>query len=46
MHGFKAGLMYPLRPLIISGEDTPANMATLFGPTWANETNGVKKDTP
>jgi hypothetical protein len=43
MHGFKAGLVYPMRRLIISGEDTPANMATLFGPTWANETNGVKK---
>jgi hypothetical protein len=43
MHGFKAGLVYPMRRLNISGEDTPANMATLFGPTRANETNGVKK---
>lgn len=41
MRGFKAGLMYPMRRLIISGED----MATLFSPTWANETNG-EEDTP
>jgi hypothetical protein len=33
MHGFKAGLVYPMRRLIISGEDTLANVATLFGPT-------------
>ena len=43
MHGFKAGLAYPMCQLIISGEDPPANMAILFGPTWENETNGVKK---
>lgn len=34
MSGFKCGLMYPMRRLVIAGEDTPANMEILFGPTW------------
>lgn len=34
VHGFHSGLMYPLHRLVTSGEDTPANMAILLGPTW------------
>lgn len=34
MKGFKSGLKYPMRRLVISGEDNPANYALLFGPNW------------
>lgn len=32
MMGYKSGLKYPMRRLVISGEDKPANFAILFGP--------------
>ena len=31
---FYSGLMYRLRRLFVSGQDTPANMAPLLGPSW------------
>jgi len=40
-HGFKGGLVYPLRRLVVSGKDIPENMAILFGPTWEND---MKRD--
>jgi hypothetical protein len=42
--GFKAGMMYPMRRLIVSGEDTPANMLLLFGPTWEADTTRTHED--
>ena len=35
---YRSLLCYPLRRLIISGEDTPANKALLLGPTWEADT--------
>ena len=35
--GMKGGLMYPMRRLVIAGEDTPPNMRLLFGPTWNSD---------
>ncbi|KAI4150658.1 MAG: hypothetical protein LQ341_001059, partial [Variospora aurantia] len=32
--GFKSGILYPIRRLIITGADTPANYTTLLGPLW------------
>lgn len=32
--GMVGGLMYPVRRLVVTGEDTPANFRTLFGPGW------------
>ncbi|KAF7504777.1 hypothetical protein GJ744_001710 [Endocarpon pusillum] len=34
MRGCKSGMMYPMRRLVIAGEDNPANFALLFGPNW------------
>lgn len=34
MQGYKCGLIYPMRRLVISGEDSSANMAILFGSSW------------
>ncbi|KAL9588600.1 MAG: hypothetical protein Q9203_002585 [Teloschistes exilis] len=44
MHGFKAGLMYPIRRLVITGEDSPANMKLLFGPKWKADTAKIHRD--
>ncbi|KAL8974955.1 MAG: hypothetical protein Q9197_000796 [Variospora fuerteventurae] len=32
--GLKSGILYPIRRLIITGTDTPANYTTLLGPLW------------
>ncbi|MCJ1465209.1 hypothetical protein MMC07_003825 [Pseudocyphellaria aurata] len=42
-YGFKAGLEYPVRRLIITGEDTQANYALLLGPLWENEGDIIKR---
>ncbi|KAL8656038.1 MAG: hypothetical protein Q9210_000526 [Variospora velana] len=34
MTGFKSGILYPIRRLLITGTDTPANYTTLLGPLW------------
>ncbi|MCJ1424112.1 hypothetical protein MMC29_001999, partial [Sticta canariensis] len=34
---------YPIRRLIITGEDTPVNLALLFGPLWEKESAAVRK---
>ena len=34
MSGFKSGMMYPMRRLVVAGEDNSANFALLFGPDW------------
>lgn len=43
--GIESGLMYPMRRLIISGEDTPENKAILFGPSWEAGTAQLHKQT-
>ncbi|MCJ1465210.1 hypothetical protein MMC07_003826 [Pseudocyphellaria aurata] len=43
--GFKAGLLYPVRRLIVTGEDTPANLEILLGPLWENEDRSLIKKT-
>ncbi|CAL8576096.1 hypothetical protein XPA_001987 [Xanthoria parietina] len=35
--GLKSGLMYPIRRLIITGKDTPANYTALLGPLWESK---------
>ncbi|KAI4178876.1 MAG: hypothetical protein L6R41_008168 [Letrouitia leprolyta] len=42
--GFKCGLMYPMRRLVITGEDTPENRAIFFGPDWEAETKDLHQD--
>lgn len=37
--------MYPMRRLIISGEDTPEKKAILFGPSWEAGTVQLHKQT-
>lgn len=37
--GYISGLEYPIRRLILTGEDTPENFTTLLGPTWETEGN-------
>lgn len=32
--GMKSGLIYPIRRLVVTGEDTPENMEILLGPEW------------
>jgi hypothetical protein len=44
LYGFKAGMMYPMRRLVTTGEDTPENMATLFGPTWEKDVKKLHGD--
>lgn len=36
-------LMYPMRRLVISGEDTAYNFLLLFGPTWEQGTAWVHR---
>lgn len=36
-YGFKGGLMYPVRRLVITGKDTIENMVILFGPNWESD---------
>lgn len=43
--GFKSGLVYPIRRLIITGEDTPANLALLLGPLWEIKEGAIVKKT-
>lgn len=45
VYGLIDGMMYPMRRLIIAGEDTPANMAILFGPTWKADTAEIHRQT-
>lgn len=42
--GFKSGLMYPMRRLVITGEDTPKNKELFFGPNWETETKDLHQD--
>ncbi|KAL8688050.1 MAG: hypothetical protein Q9218_005939 [Villophora microphyllina] len=44
MCGFKSGLMYPMRRLVIAGEDTPENMKALFGPKWKDDTASIHQE--
>ena len=43
-YGFRSGTKYPIRRLIITGEDTPDNMAIFFGPTWKADMERVHRD--
>ncbi|KAL9004422.1 MAG: hypothetical protein Q9188_002760 [Gyalolechia gomerana] len=36
--GFKFSIKYPMRRLVITGEDTPENKELFFGPNWEAET--------
>ena len=40
-NGFKCGLMYPMRRLILTGEDNSENKRLLFGPTWEGNTKAI-----
>ncbi|KAL8938864.1 MAG: hypothetical protein Q9216_003667 [Gyalolechia sp. 2 TL-2023] len=42
--GIKSGLMYPMRRLVITGEDTPENQEIFFGPDWEAETKELHQD--
>lgn len=44
-HGIESGLMYPMRRLIISGEDTPEKKAILLRPSWEAGTVQLHKQT-
>ncbi|KAI4280629.1 MAG: hypothetical protein L6R38_004310 [Xanthoria sp. 2 TBL-2021] len=35
--GFKSGIVYPIRRLIVTGTDTPTNYTTLLGPLWESK---------
>lgn len=41
----KSGLIYPIRRLITTGEDTPTNYTTLLGPLWSTKTRSIIKET-
>lgn len=43
--GFKSGLVYPIRRLIITGEDNPTNFAALLGPLWEVKTREIIEET-
>ena len=36
--GFRSNPLYPMRRLVLKGEDTPQNLALFFGPTWCQDT--------
>ncbi|MCJ1245313.1 hypothetical protein MMC30_002517 [Trapelia coarctata] len=40
---FKGGLMYPVRRLVVTGQDTPENMVILFGPKWEADVKQIWK---
>ncbi|KAL8628235.1 hypothetical protein Q9189_006051 [Teloschistes chrysophthalmus] len=41
VHGSEAGLIYPMRRHVVTGEDSPANMKLLFAPKWKADTAQV-----
>lgn len=43
MRRSQSGLMYPLRRLVISLEDTSAKMAVLLGPNWQTAADSHKQ---
>ncbi|KAL9609486.1 MAG: hypothetical protein Q9167_005751 [Letrouitia subvulpina] len=45
IYGYKSGLIYPIRRLIITAEDTPENYALLLGPLWNAKAMDIIKKT-
>jgi hypothetical protein len=39
--GIKTTLMYPVRRLVIAGQDTPSNLRLLLGPTWEEDAKHI-----
>ncbi|KAG8532349.1 uncharacterized protein KY384_002834 [Bacidia gigantensis] len=44
-HGYQCGLVYPIRRLIVTGEDSPENYAILLGPLWETKAMNIIKET-
>ncbi|KAL8784136.1 MAG: hypothetical protein Q9195_009160 [Heterodermia aff. obscurata] len=45
LEGFQSGLIYPIRRLIVTGEDNAPNFATLLGPLWQSVEEEIIKKT-
>ncbi|KAL8658198.1 MAG: hypothetical protein Q9226_001197 [Calogaya cf. arnoldii] len=43
--GFKSGILYPIRRLIVTGTDNPTNYTSLLGPLWESKAAEIIKQT-